>query len=123
MVKEYARSSADQDTPLPHDLRPVPVLQRTMAHLCKNISDRCEDTDELIDDWYMFMWDRTRAIRKVSNLCFIKPFDPIPIIINNLALCIKSPLGAQELRRDDGRHVRQTTSVLPPRFKSFYLRP
>lgn len=71
MVKEYARSSADQDTPLPSELRPVAVLQRTMAHLCRNIVDRSEFTDELLDDWYMFMWDRTRAIRKVTNFALL----------------------------------------------------
>jgi hypothetical protein len=32
-VKEYARSAADQEEPLPHSLRPPSVLKKTMDYL------------------------------------------------------------------------------------------
>lgn len=35
-VKEYSRSSADQDTPLAHELRPEPVLKLTMVRKFSN---------------------------------------------------------------------------------------
>ncbi|XP_072379347.1 uncharacterized protein xmas [Diabrotica undecimpunctata] len=63
-VKQYSRSSADQEAPLAHELRPVDVLQMTMGYLLHNIIDLC-DTDEIhIGDWFHFLWDRTRSIRK-----------------------------------------------------------
>lgn len=65
-MKEYARSSADQEEPLPHDLRPVHVLAMTMNHLLHNVADFCELSDDNLEEWYMFMWDRTRAVRKVN---------------------------------------------------------
>ncbi|VDP63610.1 unnamed protein product [Schistosoma curassoni] len=73
-VKDYQRSSADQPVPLPRELRPTCVLQRTMAYLLASIADRPEiDTSRsLWKPWYEFMWTRTRAIRKdirQQNLC------------------------------------------------------
>ncbi|KAG5449071.1 Germinal-center associated nuclear protein [Clonorchis sinensis] len=65
-VKDYERSSADQPVPLPCELRPAPVLRRTMAYLLASIADRPEldNTRSLWKPWYEFMWTRTRAIRK-----------------------------------------------------------
>lgn len=63
-VKEYSRSSADQESPLPHELRPEPVLNITMKYLLQNIMDLCDDSETSICDWYHFLWDRTRSIRK-----------------------------------------------------------
>lgn len=63
-VKEYARSSADQETPLPHELRPEPVLKFTMNYLLRNIMDLCDDPEINISDWFHFVWSRTRSIRK-----------------------------------------------------------
>lgn len=63
-VKEYSRSSADQESPLPHELRPEPVLKLTMTYLLQNIMDLCDDPDTSVCDWYHFLWDRTRSIRK-----------------------------------------------------------
>ena len=37
-VKDYSRSAADQDEPLPHDLRPPNVLESTMSYLVQNVS-------------------------------------------------------------------------------------
>ncbi|XP_018319008.1 uncharacterized protein LOC108732612 [Agrilus planipennis] len=63
-VKQYSRSSADQEVPLPHELRPVHVLQLTMNYLMHKIMDLCDLSDVNIGEWYHFLWDRTRGIRK-----------------------------------------------------------
>ncbi|XP_030013814.1 germinal-center associated nuclear protein [Sphaeramia orbicularis] len=60
-IKEYSRSSADQEEPLPHDLRPLPVLSMTMDYLVTQIMDQGHDN---FRDWYDFVWNRTRGIRK-----------------------------------------------------------
>lgn len=65
MVKQYARSSADQANPLPHELRPTHVLVKTMNYLLKNIIYPIESNIEQdLLNWYDFCWDRMRAIRK-----------------------------------------------------------
>lgn len=63
-VKEYSRSSADQEYPLPYELRPEPVLKMTMTYLLQRIADLCDVSEIKIEDWYHFLWDRTRSIRK-----------------------------------------------------------
>lgn len=63
-IKAYSRSSADQEEPLPHELRPGPVLDLTMNYLLHNIVPLAEAEDENLGDWYNFLWDRTRSIRK-----------------------------------------------------------
>ncbi|XP_055018999.1 LOW QUALITY PROTEIN: germinal-center associated nuclear protein [Boleophthalmus pectinirostris] len=60
-IKEYSRSSADQEEPLPHELRPLPVLTLTMDYIVTQILDQGQDNYR---DWYDFVWNRTRAIRK-----------------------------------------------------------
>ncbi|KAF4524274.1 hypothetical protein B566_EDAN012037 [Ephemera danica] len=63
-VKQYSRSSADQELPLPHELRPPRVLRATMNHLLARIVPRIDRVGESVGDWFFFLWDRTRAIRK-----------------------------------------------------------
>ncbi|XP_029386874.1 germinal-center associated nuclear protein isoform X2 [Echeneis naucrates] len=60
-IKEYSRSSADQEEPLPHELRPLPVLSMTMDYLVTQIMDSGQDKCR---EWYDFVWNRTRGIRK-----------------------------------------------------------
>ncbi|XP_042322528.1 germinal-center associated nuclear protein [Sceloporus undulatus] len=60
-VKEYSRSSADQEEPLPHELRPSEVLSMTMDYLVSQIMDKGEGSYR---EWYDFVWNRTRGIRK-----------------------------------------------------------
>uniref|UniRef100_A0A8B9VKG0 Germinal-center associated nuclear protein n=1 Tax=Anas zonorhyncha TaxID=75864 RepID=A0A8B9VKG0_9AVES len=60
-IKEYSRSSADQEEPLPHELRPSEVLSMTMDYLVTNIMDQGEGNYR---EWYDFVWNRTRGIRK-----------------------------------------------------------
>lgn len=65
MVKQYARSSADQANPLPHELRPTSVLVKTINYMLKNIIYPVESkTEQDLASWYDFCWDRLRAIRK-----------------------------------------------------------
>lgn len=59
-VKEYSRSSADQEEPLPHELRPLPVLVMTMNYLVTKVMNSGFGKRE----WYDFVWNRTRGIRK-----------------------------------------------------------
>lgn len=61
-VKEYIRPSPDQDEPLPHELRPVEVLQATMTYLLSQVVD--QGKDGYWADWFDFLWNRTRGIRK-----------------------------------------------------------
>ncbi|XP_040213533.1 germinal-center associated nuclear protein [Rana temporaria] len=73
-IKEYSRSSADQEEPLPHELRPLPVLCMTMDYLVTYIMDNGENNYR---DWYDFVWNRTRGIRKditQQHLC-----DPVTV--------------------------------------------
>ena len=62
-IKAYSRSSADQEEPLPHELRPSDTLEMSMAYILHNIIPR-QDTQEDLANWYHFVWDRTRSIRK-----------------------------------------------------------
>lgn len=71
-VKEYTRSSADQEVPLPHDLRPEPVLSMTMNYLITQIVTRIDNVHENKAVWYSFCWNRLRSIRKdiiLQQLC------------------------------------------------------
>lgn len=63
VVKKFSRSSADKDEPLPHELRPGPVLLKTMDFLVCNIMVLCDKENTDIGVWYNYLWDRTRAIR------------------------------------------------------------
>lgn len=63
-LKQYARSSADQESALPHELRPEPILKMTMNYLLHNIADLCDSSEGNVGDWFHFVWDRTRSIRK-----------------------------------------------------------
>ena len=51
-----------QDLPLPHELRPGPVLSSTMHYLLNNIADTGGDGKWA--EWFDFLWNRTRGIRK-----------------------------------------------------------
>ncbi|XP_045476330.1 uncharacterized protein LOC123681997 [Harmonia axyridis] len=63
-VKQYSRSSADQESPLPHELRPVDSLLNTMAYLIHDVYPIGDRSNVNFGEWYHFIWDRTRAIRK-----------------------------------------------------------
>ncbi|CAI5449250.1 unnamed protein product [Caenorhabditis angaria] len=64
MVKEYARSAADQERPLPHELRSEKMMEHTMSYLLSQVLDKFPETAEQRTGWYNFLWSRTRAVRK-----------------------------------------------------------
>jgi hypothetical protein len=73
MIKEYSRSSADQDLPLPNEMRPIRVLYGTMMYLIDEVISKIASFNQIdeneihefsIGDWYDFVWNRTRSIRK-----------------------------------------------------------
>lgn len=51
-VKDYARSAADQIEPLPHELRPPDVLQKTMDYLIMKV---CLTDFRLIGNWSILL--------------------------------------------------------------------
>ncbi|KAM3965394.1 LOW QUALITY PROTEIN: RRM_XMAS2 and SAC3_GANP domain-containing protein xmas [Aphomia sociella] len=61
-VKQYSRSSADQEIPMCYELRPAPVLMRTCSYILHEIADTKRQVT--LSDWFHFMWDRFRGIRK-----------------------------------------------------------
>ncbi|XP_076245384.1 RRM_XMAS2 and SAC3_GANP domain-containing protein xmas isoform X2 [Calliopsis andreniformis] len=63
-VKQYSRSSADQEEPMAHELRPVTSLKMTMSYLLHEIANLCDQQGTNLGEWYHFLWDRTRGIRK-----------------------------------------------------------
>uniref|UniRef100_A0A182P4R2 Germinal-center associated nuclear protein n=1 Tax=Anopheles epiroticus TaxID=199890 RepID=A0A182P4R2_9DIPT len=67
-IKQYSRSSADQELPLPHELRSQLALARTMHFLLTHLADLCDDEESEgggnVSDWFHYIWDRTRGIRK-----------------------------------------------------------
>lgn len=52
--------------PSAYDLRSGPALLQTMNYLITNIMDKF-DQERGHGDWYNFLWDRLRAIRKVKE--------------------------------------------------------
>ncbi|XP_063990824.1 uncharacterized protein Xmas [Diachasmimorpha longicaudata] len=71
-IKQYSRSSADQAEPMPQDLRPVESLKMTMSYLLHEIVNLCDEEGTNLAEWYHFVWDRTRGIRKditLQDLC------------------------------------------------------
>jgi hypothetical protein len=55
VVKEHSRSAADQGVPLPHELRPAPVLAATMDYLMCNVVDRIDHMAGSMADWLQFV--------------------------------------------------------------------
>ncbi|KAJ1969304.1 actin cytoskeleton and mitosis protein [Dispira parvispora] len=58
-VKAFQRSAAGKEQPLPSDVRPPPVLLRTLDYLMNEIVV----SDEALQESHGFVRDRTRAIR------------------------------------------------------------
>ena len=79
-VKQYSRSSADQEEPMPHDLRPVKTLKMTMSYLLHEIADLCEQNSTNLAEWYHFLWDRTRGIRKDITQQELCCFDSVELV-------------------------------------------
>ena len=57
-----------QDEPLPHELRPPHVLLMTMDYLVTMVINH-DLTGS--GEWFNFIWNRTRAVRKVKDRSYI----------------------------------------------------
>ncbi|XP_054277294.1 uncharacterized protein LOC128996180 isoform X1 [Macrosteles quadrilineatus] len=79
-IKEYSRSSADQNVPLPHELRPAPVLSMTMSYLITNIINQIDNPNENKSVWFSFCWNRLRSIRKDITLQQLCDLETVTII-------------------------------------------
>ncbi|XP_012276982.1 uncharacterized protein LOC105697848 isoform X2 [Orussus abietinus] len=98
-VKQYSRSSADQEEPMAHELRPVVSLKMTMSYLLHEIADLCEQDGTNLAEWFHFLWDRTRGIRKditQQELCCIDSVELVEQcarfhIICSERLCAEEP--------------------------------
>lgn len=109
MVKQYSRSSADQEEPLPHELRPPAVLTMTMNYLMHSIMSLGDQPGENLGEWYHFLWDRLRGIRKVRNF-FLVNYDFtnkifLGIVINSIFLMCSQEITQQELCDVDAVHL------------------
>ena len=109
VVKEYSRSSADQDVPLSHDLRPASVLRTTMDHLLCNVMCRIDGDigrnsmgdhyeavldgtqakdgggggGDTVGDWFEYVWSTTRGIRKDITQQDMTSFTAVDLVIIN----------------------------------------
>ncbi|KAK0398587.1 hypothetical protein QR680_002658 [Steinernema hermaphroditum] len=62
-ITEYSRSAADQEHPLPHELRSASALQASMNYILQTMASGHVSSHEAAQ-WYDFVWNRTRAVRK-----------------------------------------------------------
>lgn len=69
-VKKYHRPAAGNEAPLPEDVRPSPVLRRTMRYLVKLLDDTLaqDSSTSTFAQVQMFIRDRTRSIRQDATL-------------------------------------------------------
>lgn len=63
MSSVYLHTYKLQEEPLPYELRPQHVLETTMNYLLSQVANLGEDGSW--GEWYDFLWNRTRGIRKV----------------------------------------------------------
>lgn len=82
---QFSRNAAER----PEDIRPVPVLLRTMEYLLRLLDD---PRGQSLTTVHAFLWDRFRAIRQVSQLLqlfvsvnVLSPAFPCPMWIRQSA--------------------------------------
>ncbi|KAI8999386.1 SAC3/GANP/Nin1/mts3/eIF-3 p25 family-domain-containing protein [Gaertneriomyces semiglobifer] len=73
-VKRYRRSAADDERPMPCDVRPPPVLMHTLDYLVHELLPQYD-----LHRTYGFIRDRTRAIRKDLTLQNVRGPEAIAI--------------------------------------------
>ncbi|KAJ3045280.1 hypothetical protein HDV00_011152 [Rhizophlyctis rosea] len=73
-VKRYRRAAADDEKPLPSDIRPAPVLKRTLDYLFYTILE-----EKGLAESHSFIRDRTRAIRTDLTLQNIRDMNAVEI--------------------------------------------
>uniref|UniRef100_T1HD49 PCI domain-containing protein n=2 Tax=Rhodnius prolixus TaxID=13249 RepID=T1HD49_RHOPR len=104
-VKDYVRSSADQEEPLPHELRPEPVLTMTLDYLITQIMPKIDTGEEdNLGNWYDFCWYRLRSIRKdiiQQHLCDINTAEIVEKCARFHICCYDRLWGASKSIFDD----------------------
>ena len=78
MVKRFRRSAAGYDEQLPSDIRPPPVLQRTLDYLL----DQVIGGSQPLATVHKFVWDRTRGIRNDFSIQQVTKTEDLRIAIN-----------------------------------------
>ncbi|KAF7728825.1 hypothetical protein EC973_005451 [Apophysomyces ossiformis] len=74
MVKAYRRSAAGNEQPLPSDVRPPPVLEKTLDYLISDILSSYS-----LEKCHSFIRDRTRSIRQDFTLQNIRGLSAIKV--------------------------------------------
>ncbi|ODV79752.1 mRNA export factor Sac3 [Suhomyces tanzawaensis NRRL Y-17324] len=72
-VKAFSRPAAGQPPPLPSEVRPPHILQKTLDYLVDNIIEKLPEA-------HSFIWDRTRSIRQ--DFTYQNSFGPEAIDCN-----------------------------------------
>ena len=119
MIKEFERGAADADITLPHQVRPLPILIHTVNYICKtlmsdyaptpnyetfDVDSRQRQTE--IGDWYGFIWNRFRAIRKDITQMRMQSRSEA---INIMQICTRFHIYCQYAFCQEAPHVFDTT--------------
>ncbi|XP_063713368.1 uncharacterized protein LOC134841364 isoform X2 [Symsagittifera roscoffensis] len=93
-IKEYTRSSADKEIPLPHEVRSINGLIISMDYLMDTVMNLYDSKERLRSfnrgNWFNFLWNRTRSIRNditVQNLHTVKSAELIEKITRFHIVC------------------------------------
>ncbi|KAL8775895.1 MAG: hypothetical protein Q9194_003526 [Teloschistes cf. exilis] len=78
MVKRYRRPAAGYEEQLPSDIRPPPILQKTLDYLM----DELVGGPEPLANVHKFVWDRTRAIRNDFSIQQVTKVEELKIAIS-----------------------------------------
>lgn len=78
MVKRFRRSAAGYDEQLPSDIRPPPVLKKTLDYLLNTVIGGPEP----LADVHKFVWDRTRGIRNDFSIQQVTKMEDLKIAID-----------------------------------------
>ena len=83
-VKEYTRSSADKENPLPHEVRSIKGLALSMDYLMDTVINSY-DSDKLNSsfspgNWFNFLWNRTRSIRNDMTIQNMHTIESVELI-------------------------------------------
>ncbi|KAJ3189919.1 hypothetical protein HDU85_000205 [Gaertneriomyces sp. JEL0708] len=136
-VKRYRRSAADDERPMPCDVRPPPVLMHTLDYLVHELLPQYD-----LHRTYGFIRDRTRAIRKDLTLQNVRGPEAIAIyeriaryhLLCSHRLCevIDTQQEYEQLEKtlqslmefyDDSRHLHPNQPASPheAEFRAYYL--
>ena len=93
-VKEYTRSSADKENPLPHEVRSITGLNLSMNYLMDSVMNdfdlKRSSPSFNVGVWFNFLWNRTRSIRNditIQNLHTVESVELIEKIARFHIVC------------------------------------